>query len=376
MNRILLIFITGLLLFSCESKMEKTASPEDLFAGKHIPSSIKYANLFDLYEYDGVRKIVIHSPFSDSLTSELFYLVDSSKYSRYKSFRNVLPFPLTNIAVLSATQLNAINKLGLQDKVTGIADAKYISDSTINRHLVSGKTEEVSVNGQLFVEKTIMLNPQAIFFSPYQQNQSLPLKGTIKVVPFFDFMESDPLGRAEWIKFTAAFIGKEKRANTIFAIIEKEYLQLEKVASSVHKKPSVFSGKYFNGQWFVPGGQSYMAQMFDAAGANYIWKNDSSRNSIALDFEVVVQKAQHADYWRILGGLSDKNPYENLLAENPLYKHFKAFEKHQIIYCNPSKTSYFEKATLEPHIVLKDFIFAFHPELFPGYQPVYYNVLP
>ena len=362
------------LLFSCETR-KKVNSPEQLFSGKREASTIRYAGLFDLYEAEGVKKIVVHSPFVDTAEAAVYYLVDSSRYQQYQSFKNVFPCPLSNVAVLSSTQLNAVIRLGLLNRVSGIADEKYIQNKAVRQQLASGKMEEVSANGQLFVEKTIMLNPQAVFYSPFQQGQSLPVKGSVKAIPFFDFMEDDPLGRAEWIKFTAAFLGEESKADSVFSEIETKYHQLERVVSSVKEKPSVFSGKYFNGQWFVPGGKSYMARLFAAAGADYLWKNNTSRNSVPLDFEVVLQKAQNADYWRILGGLSEAHPYQQLLAENRLYGHFKAFKQHHIVYCNPASTAYFEKSTLEPQVVLKDFIFAFHPELFPDYNPVYYRVL-
>ncbi len=375
-SNLLLFLLISCLSFSCDSGTNKQASPEAYFKGNKIESGTKYANLFDVYKTDGIRKIVVHSPFNDTAAAAVYYLVDSNKYKRFKSLSNVLPFPLHNIAVLSSTQLDAVNRLGLLSVVKGVSDQKYIQNKRVLQALKSGKIVEISANGQLFVEKTIRLNPQVVFFSPFQRNQTLPVKGGIKAIPFFDFMESGPLGRAEWIKFTAAFIGREKEADSIFNSIEKQYQELKLVAQSAQSRPAVFSGKYFNGQWFVPGGKSYMAQIFSDAGAGYIWKSDSSRNSIALDFEVVLQKAQNADYWRILGGLPNDKPYEKLLQENRLYGHFKAFKEHHIIYCNPVLTAYFEKGTLEPQVVLKDFISAFHPELFPEYEPVYYRVLP
>ena len=371
-----LLFLIMVVSYSCQTKTRQTASPETLLQGKNIPSEIKYAALFDVYKNNGVRKIVIHSPFNDTATAGVFYLLDSTKYQQFKDFKNVLPFPLKSIAALSSTQLNVISKLGLLNKVCGVSDQKYIQNREVRKLIKSGSITEVSVAGQLFVEKAIQLNPQAIFFSPFQKGQTLPVLGNIKAIPYFDFMEDSPLGRAEWVKFTAAFIGGEHKADSVFGFIEKQYLELKDSAAAMQNRPTVFSGKYFNGQWFVPGGRSYMAQIFSDAGANYIWKDDSSRNSIALDFEIVLQKAQDADFWRILGGLPDENPYESLLKENPLYGHFNAFKKHHIVYCNPASTAYFETGTLEPQVILKDFIAAFHPELFPDYKPVYYRVLP
>ncbi len=372
-----LLFYTALFFFltGCAGRHNSNATPEDYFVNKKISSKIHAARLFDIYETDGIKKVVIRSPFSDT-TATAFYLVPKRLYGLYKNQKNVLEYPLTRVAVLSATQLNAVDKLGLLNSVVGVSDVKYLSDTALLKKIKEGTITEVSAGGHLFTEKTILLHPEALFFSPYRQGQTPVLQGSVQVIPFFDFMEDSPLGRAEWIKFTAAFLGNEPVADALFSDIEHAYLRLKAVAEKTAEKPSVFSGKYFNGQWFVPGGKSYMAQLFNDAGAHYLWKDNLSRNSIPLDFEVVLQKAGQADFWRILGGLSPVKPYEKLEQENRLYSHFKAFTEHHIIYCNPAENSYFEKSVLEPQVVLKDFIFAFHPGLFPGYRPVYYEVLP
>ncbi len=83
--------------------------------------------------------------------------------------------------------------------------------------------------------------------------------------------------------------------------------------------------------------------------------------SFPLDYEVVFGKAHAADYWRIVGSYGDTPTYEGLLEENGLYQHFKAFKEQHIIYCNARESGYFETSPLEPHLILADFIKAFHP---------------
>lgn len=376
LKKIFLLTLAIVSLLACMHGHKNKPGPEVYFKDKNILSKIHYARLFDIYETDGIKKVVVHNPFSDTIATSVLYIVNKAQYKLFKDKKNVIQYPLSRIAVLSATQLNSIVRLKLLDCIAGISDAKYISSKKILKRITQGKITEVSANGHLFTEKTIMLNPDAIFFSPYEQGQTLPVHGTIKVLPFFDFMEDNPLGRAEWIKFSAAFLGNEAGADSIFSTIEHTYNRLKSLAEKTEKKPSVFSGKYFNGQWFVPGGKSYMARLFNDAGATYVWKEDSSRNSIPLDFEVVLQKARQADYWRMLGGLSEENSYQDLERENQLYGYFKAFKQHHIIYCNPAATGYFEKSVMEPQVILKDLIHAFHPQMFPNYKPVYYKILP
>jgi iron complex transport system substrate-binding protein len=371
---ILNLTLTGLI--SCNDIHNNNIEDvENLF--NHVKnSSIKYADLFDIYTSGNNKKVVIHSPLNNPNDSVIFYLLDETFFDKYKHNKNVLKYPLTNIAVLTATQLDGIIRLGLLNKVIGISDAKGIKNEVVMNLIKKDAIKEIYSLGHIHTEKALLLNPQAIFYSPLKQNQNITISKTIITIPFFDFMEDCPLGRAEWIKFTSAFIGNEHKADSIFNNIEKQYNALKMLTTNLNTKPTVFSGKYFNGQWYLPGGKSYMAKIFADAGADYLWKNNTSPNSFILDFEVVFNKAKDADFWRLLGGLNlKKDIYAQLIEENELYGYFKAFKQHRIIYCDPDTTFYFEKSTLEPQIILADFILAFHPELLPGYKAVYYKVI-
>jgi len=289
----------------------------------------------------------------------------------------VVRSPMDSIAVFSATQLNGLALLGALDRVVGVSESTYITNAYIKQRLAEGKTYELGNNGVFFVERTLALRPQAIFYSPYQVNQAHPLAATQQVmIPFLDFMETNPLGRAEWIKFTAAFTGNLPKADSLFQSIVDSYDSLKALASRVKNRPTVMSDKYFADQWYVPGGQSYMAVMLADAGGEYIWKNDDHRASFPLDVETVLSKASKADFWRIVGSYDGAPAYEQLASENELYIHFDAFKNHRVIFCDSRKTGYFERGALEPQVQLADLIFAFHPELLPDYIPVYYQIIP
>jgi iron complex transport system substrate-binding protein len=368
------LFFALVVLISCKSVNDPDKNfLDDKF--KEVNSEVKEARYFDLYRSTDMMKVVIHSPFGDGADQTL-YLADSEVYEKYKRYDGVIKVPLKRVAVLSSTQLYAVRLLGLLDAVQGVSDEKYIGDPVVKRYLKEGKITEVAVGGQFFTEKALMLGLDGVFFSPFSRDMNLKLDEKIPVIPFFDFMENTPLGRAEWIKFTAAFLGGQKKADLYFDSLSVRYNDLKKKALSRKKKPSVFSGRYLNGQWFVPGGKSYIARIFEDAGADYIFSDDPSVNSVLLDFEVVFDRARNADYWRMTGGLdTDKDVYTFLSSENELYTHFKAFKEHHIVYCDPQATGYFEKGALEPDVVLADFIFVFHKELLPGHIPVHYRML-
>src|SRR5690606_23480458 len=101
--------------------------------------------------------------------------------------------------------------------------------------------------------------------------EKLPRFG-IPVVMVAEYMETDPLGKAEWIKFMGAFFGREELAERKFAEIEAQYLEVKTLAAQAEGKPTVFTGLPWKGDWFVSGGNSFQARLFKDAGAFYLWQ--------------------------------------------------------------------------------------------------------
>ena len=374
---LLFVAITIIELTSC-SQHESTLSLNQLFnnqANPELVSSVNHANGFDIYEVDGIKKLVIYNPRNNDEILATYFFTDSTGYNSYQPSDELIHTPLDSVAVFSATQLNAFSKLDILNKVIAISESEYIRNKTVQKLYESGKIVNLAGNGIFYLEKTLEVNPKIIFYSPYNMAEKHPLAATeITMIPFFDFMESNPLGRAEWIKFTALFFNKEAEADSIFNAIVSSYKKYSEIALEADSKPTVFSDKYYSGQWFVSGGKSYIAQLFKDAGADYLWKDDQNTGSVNLDFEVVYNKAHNADFWRIVGTYTDGFTYDKLVAENDLYKNFNAFTDKKVIFCDSKESSYFETGTLEPHLLLADLIYAFHPELLPDYYPKYYHL--
>jgi iron complex transport system substrate-binding protein len=217
-------------------------------------------------------------------------------------------------------------------------------------------------------------------YSPYFDGNQDPLLVTgAALFPFADYLESTPLGRAEWIRVVGLLTGCSDRADAWFDDIEQRYNELKDWCAEVPNRPTVFSDLAFNGQWYVAGGKSYIAQLFEDAGADYIWRDDPSTASFPLDSETILAKAKHADFWRVANSSSLPMTYETLERENSMYALFDAFKNRKIIVCDIQKTGYFETSQMEPERLLADFISLFHPEVMavhqPDYRPKYYYLM-
>src|SRR5690606_19450658 len=107
-------------------------------------------------------------------------------------------------------------------------------------------------------------------------NYRTMLDGGFSVAVNGEWTEDTPLARAEWIKFSALFVGRVAEAERIFDAIASEYERLVQITAEVSARPLVFAGNEFQGTWYVPGGGSYLAEFFHDAGARYVWDDDIS----------------------------------------------------------------------------------------------------
>ncbi len=79
----------------------------------------------------------------------------------------------------------------------------------------------------------------------------------------------------------------------------------ERVRSRVRRDtmPSVLFGSFWNGQWFVPPGNSYMAKLIDDAGGRYVFADRKGEGNITVDMETMITVGGKADVWGLVAAL-------------------------------------------------------------------------
>lgn len=340
---------------------------------------VRYAENFKIFPYKSGYKLVIESTSSETID---YYLFDRNiEIPDELSNEQIIKTPIKSAIAFSSTQWSVFQKLGELDKIKGILESNYTNNEEILRLVSEGKILDVGMSTNVNTEKVIHLQADLILYTPYPTlnfSHLGKLSGSI-MLPFPDYLESHPLGRAEWMKVVGLLCGKEKETNEWFDKVVNAYESLANICSEVKEKPTVFSDLPFENQWYVPGGNSYIAQIFNDAGADYIWKDNESTGSLHIDAESVLIKAHNADYWRVINSYDMPFTYEKLEKENELYPLFKAFKEKKLLVCNVRECGYFEQSQYEPDILLADFIYHFHPELlnneWENYTPKYFKRL-
>ncbi|MGC3977334.1 MAG: ABC transporter substrate-binding protein [Paludibacteraceae bacterium] len=149
----------------------------------------------------------------------------------------------------------------------------------------TGKITDLGDPFRINLERVLQLRPSALMMSGYNQtdpNAQRIRHAGVPVIYNNEWMETSLLGRAEWIKFVAAFFDKEQIADSLFLSIEKRYNEIKTKAARVKQKPSVMAGSNFRGTWYMPAGHSFMGQLFADAGCLYFYANDTTTGSLPL----------------------------------------------------------------------------------------------
>ena len=351
------LMLMMLLLASCASSTVRETPSE-----QHGENLMRYAHNVAVYEVDNGYQMDVLNPWDTAVLMGSYFIPQ-------EGFGSFICF--------SSTQWSVFLRLGEIGRVKGLLEGRYVHDQRMKDLLAEGAVKDVGTETAKNIELMISMHPDVILYSPYFDGNQDPLKVTgAMLFPFADYLETTPLGRAEWIRVVGMMTGRCADADAWFDDIEARYGALKDLCADVSERPTVFSDLPFNGQWYVAGGQSYIAKLFADAGADYIWKDNPSTASFPLDSETILAKAQHADFWRVANSSSLPMTYESLQRENAIYALFDAYKNHRILVCDIQETGYFEQSQIEPDVLLADFISIFHPEkLGEEYQQRYYHLL-
>lgn len=348
--------------------------------------------------------------------------------------------PVERSAVFIAPHCQLMYELGCQQAIRGVCDLNYINIPDVRKRAASagkassgnassgtassgnassgtassGNASSGNASAQNSIvdcgssmapdiERIIALKPEAILVSPFENSGGYGKldKLHIPIIEAADYMESSPLGRAEWMKFYGMLFGKGKnisttvagkalttvvgkalttvagkaseatlpascelKADSLFAKIEKEYLKLKAEAGKLPKGLSILTERKTGNVWYVPGGQSTIGILLKDANARYIFSDDKHSGSLPMSPEQILAKGSQVDVWafKYFGGAPLSQV--QLLQEYDGYKALAAFNRGNIYQVDTSTVPYFELTSFHPELLLREFIILAHGERF------------
>lgn len=347
------------------------------------PVALSYAKAFSLERGPGYSVARVLKPWNGAASgfAYVFYPRGRPKPDAKVPGAVYVQTPIRSAATFSTTYVAAIEALGGLSSLVGVDSAAYVYSAAVRASIASGKVREVTANWTPNIELLISMAPEAVFaygmgnewdVHPKMAEAGLP------VVVCAEWMEEDPLGRAEWLKFFGLFYDRYDKAEALFRETEASYLKAKARAAGLSsaKRPTVLVNAPFQGSWTVSGGKSYMAALIADAGGAYLWRDDPGAGGLTLSIEAVYAKALGAEVWLNPGSAADLAAVSGLDSRVAKIKALSSGS----VWSNTKRSlpsganDYFESATFRPQAVLEDLIAVFHPEAGKA-ETLYYRLL-
>ena len=377
MQKSLLLLSVLFILTACQ-EIKKSPS---IIQEVNQNSKVEFANGFTITYHEGYKVITLKNAWPGTEKVFTYALVEKGiVLDSPEKYDAIIKVPINEIVVTSTTHIPSLEMLGVNNTLIGFPNMDYISSNKTRKRINDGLITELGKNEDINTEVLIELNPDLVVgFAVDGNNKAFnTLKKTgIPVVYNSDWTEFNPLGKAEWIKFFAAFYNKEKVADSIFSEIKVAFQNAKALAQNAKFSPTVLSGAMYKDVWYLPQGNSWAAQFIKDANGDYIWKETTGTGSLSLNIESVLEKGAQANIWI---GPSYYTSLQQLKEGHSVYSQFDAFKKDKVYSFTNKKGEtggllYFELAPNRPDLVLKDIIKILHPELLPEYEFYFFSKL-
>lgn len=366
------IFSLFVFLASCSN-----GNLREHIANNGIVCNMEYAENLTLIKYDHYTKAVLRNPWDTTSILQTYILVSEDINPDSLPEGVIIKTPIKNALVYSSVHCTLICELGGEKQIGGVCDSEYIYAEELKNRLANGTLADCGNSMSPNFEKIIKLHPQAIFLSPYENNNGYGKldKLNIPIILCADYMETSALGRAEWVKFYGLLFGQEKKANELFSQVSSNFINLKEKAKNSLNRPKVLSDTRYGQIWYMPGGHSTMGQLYEDAGALNPFGYLEQSGSAPLSAEQVFDKAHDADVWIIKYNQPTDKTLKELSKEDAIYKQFKPFKEGNVYGSNTSTSRFYEETPYHPDRLLADFIQIFHPELGLEHKLKYFKKL-
>lgn len=384
-GRVLKIFVLVLLLiFTGCSRPEGRHREKSTKPAAGLKEEIRYATGFSMTDFTNFKVLEVKKPWQGAEDIHFRYILTHKRENVPDSILKtgaLIKLPVNRVVCTSTTHIAFLEALGKTDLVVGVSGAGLITNKKIRNGIDAGTIRDIGYGRELNFELLVSLRPDVVILYGVESEMTGLIHKLndlgIAVVMNAEYLEKEPLGKMEWIKFIAAFFGLEENANNLFDSVATRYENLRDTVSREKYKPVVMTGLPWKDVWYVSPGNTVVASYIHAAGGRYLWDDLIAQKAVPMDMESVYMKARNAEFW-INSGTAGS--IQQILNADARFSHFPPVVSGKV-YNNIAKVNatggndYWESGVVHPDIVLLDLISIFHPDQVPDRKLVYYKEL-
>lgn len=285
--------------------------------------------------------------------------------------------PAERIAVMSSSFVAMFDAIGECGRIVGVSGAEYISNPAIAKAAADGRVREIGYESNLDFETiAAMRTDLVLLYGVYGEDKALTGKLRELGIPYIyigDYVEPEPLGKAEWVVAIAAMCGKQAEGEAVFAEIARRYETLrDSIAQSGAARPRVMLNTPYRDTWFMPSTRSYSVRLIEDAGGEYVYPANDSASSVPVSLEQALLLASGADVWLNIGQCGS---LDELRRTNPKFAGVKPVRSGRV-YNNTKRmtpgggSDFWESGAVAPDRILADLAKILHGN--PPTDSLYY----
>jgi len=375
-----ILLLSSLIIISCSGNKEKKSDQKK-------NSSIQVVTEAERFTVDKKKNfttVTIINPWQGANNINQVYTLVKRGSELPDGFDSsmVIFVPLKKVICMSTTHVAMISVLGEENSISGVSGTGYVFSERVIKNIERGLVADVGYEANLNKELILKISPDLVMMYGIG-SESASYVGKlkelgVKVVFNGDYLETNPLGKAEWIKLFGALYCKENLADSIFRSEVDTYNRMKNfIRININNRPKVMLGLPFKETWYISPGNSFISKLISDAGGDYIWHDTESSVSMPVGIENVYMRALKADFWLNIGtanSLNDISSIDKRLTELPCFKRGNAYNNNKRITPDGGN-DYWENGTVYPHLILKDIASIIHPGLFTDNQLFFYHKL-
>ncbi|HEX2970597.1 MAG TPA: ABC transporter substrate-binding protein [Bacteroidales bacterium] len=374
MTRAGIIFIVICLISTCCNTGNKNAAVVER------RSIVTCAERFLIEKKDGFTLLRIINPWQGAGNIEMsYYLVRrGSDLPAGTDSSDVIFVPVRKVVCMSVTHLAMISALDEINSVAAVSGSGLIYSESTRSYIEKNNIPDVGYEAGLNNELILKISPDLVMMygiGGESTGYAEKLKELgIKVLFNADYLENEPVAKAEWIKLFGALYCKEMLADSLFRAEKQEYEAVCRITENSNNHPKVMLGLPFRDTWYISPGNSYVSRLISDAGGDYLWKDSKASVAMPLAHENVYSHALNADYWLNPGTAFSRS---EILSVDPRFADLPCFIDNNV-FNNTKRTNptggndYWEEGAVHPHLILRDIAMILHPELFGDDDELYF----
>lgn len=336
----------------------------------------RYATGFECRRHSESGAVLITSANPWQGAEEVTYrlLIDYNNHFSHATDIQRITRPAKRIICMSSSHIAMLDAIGEVERVVGVSGIDFIS----NPYIATNRTTigDVGYDNNINYELLIALAPDLVLLYGVNAANSVENKLREAGIPFAyigEYVESSPLGKAEWMVAIGEIVGCREHSIEVFDSIAMCYNEL---AASIKEqtanlpRPKVMLNTPYRDAWFLPSKDNYIVHLIEDAAGETFTTDSPGNSSSPIDIEQALLYTTQSQLWLNPSGC---NSVAELVALNPKFADTPPVLHGQVWNNNARQTAmggsdFWESGVVRPDLILQDLSHILHPELTPRHK--------